>query len=171
MLRQEGFTLIELLVVVAIISVVSALAVSSLLRARIVANETAATGALRSINNGQGAYAAAGGQGSFATSLTVLATPCGAGVQGFISPDLSPATNGVVAAGTGVVKSGYQIEVVGNAVVGPSDCNGAPTSTDYRASAVPLSIGGTGLRGFVTSSSGTIYYDPNGGMAATAPIQ
>ena len=63
------------------------------------------------------------------------------------------------------------LSLVGNAVVGPSDCNGAPTSTDYRASAVPLSIGGTGLRGFVTSSSGTIYYDPNGGMAATAPIQ
>lgn len=168
---SSGFTLIELLVVVAVIGAVSAVAIPGLLRARITANETAAIGALRSVNNAQGGYAAAAGWGGYATSLAVLSTPCGSDVQGFISPDLSPSTSGVLSAGTGVIKSGYRIELTGNSAIGPNDCNGAQTNKDYRVTAVPQWIGVTGWRGFVTTSGGTIFYDPSGGTAASTPIQ
>ena len=168
---DEGFSLIELLVVVAIVGIVSGISIPGLLRARVTGNETAAIGTLRSVNNAQASYAASAGRGGFATSLTILGTPCGAAADAFISPDLSPATPGVTGVGTGVLKSGYQVDVAGNGVSGTVDCNSAATNTGYRATAVPQSIGVTGLRGFVTNNTGTIYFDPAGGTNATTPIQ
>jgi prepilin-type N-terminal cleavage/methylation domain-containing protein len=169
---EAGFTLIELLVVVAIIGILAAIGVAQATRARVTANETAAVGSMRAINGGQMSYASAAGQGGFATSLTILATPCMGSPRGFISPDLDPTAPGVTASGaTGVMKSGYTIDVTGNAAAGPNDCNGTPTDTDYVASAVPLTPGVSGVRGFNTSGGGTIFFDSAGTANGTAPIQ
>jgi prepilin-type N-terminal cleavage/methylation domain-containing protein len=150
-----GFTLIELLIVVATIGIISAIAVPQVLRARIAANESAAIGTLKTINNGQAGYAsAAGTDGGYAVSLAILAAPCPGSAVGFISADI---------AGDPSVKTGYTIALVaGSAEPAPEDCNGQESALGYYATARPLSVGLSGNRGFATSSRGVVFFDATG---------
>lgn len=152
---HAGFTLVELLIVIAIIGIIAAIAVPAMLRARRTANEAAAIGSLRALNSAENSYAATAGKGGFAPLLATLATPCPSSTAAFISPDLSidPA-----------VKSGYTITVAAATISspGPTDCNGVLTETAYYTSAVPVSAGLSGLRGFASSSGGSIFFDGTG---------
>lgn len=155
---SRGFTLVELLVVVAVIGVVAAIATPGLLRSRMAGNEASAIGSLRSIVAAQQDFGVI--SRGFATDLTTLASVCPGATTAFISPDLSA---------NGIEKSGYLFTVTPGlaAVAGATnDCFGNPTTSNYYATAAPLTIGASGTRGFAANLSGAIWQDTSGAVPA-----
>jgi len=161
----KGFTLIELLIVVAIIAILAAITIPSLIRARISANEASAIGSLRALMSGQSTFATSCGGGGWAGSFDALRTAPPGG-QPFIGPDLSAAN---LAPG----KSGYYVD---NTTAGPvvwpaaKTCNMVDDSvSNFVITSTPLSVGVTGVRSFGMTGQGTIYQD-NSGVQMTAPF-
>ena len=170
---SRGFTLIELLMVVAIIGIITAIAAPGLMNARRSALEISAIGSLRAINSAQATFAASCGNGFYAPSLALLATPPTAGGgEGFIGTDLASDPS---------MKSSYSVALTaGPAAQGaPPSCNGIPAGgvvASYFVGASPAA--GGGVRHFGTNQGGTIYQSTaplavtqTGAPAGATPIQ
>jgi type IV pilus assembly protein PilA len=66
------------------------------------------------------------------------------------------------------VRAGYQF-TIGNCQ--KVTANGTDRFTTYQVTAVPLTLGKTGDRGYCSDQFGTIKQDPAGGTNCTQPIQ
>jgi len=142
MLKQKGFSLIELLIVVAIILIIAAIAIPNLLRARISANESAAVGALRTLNTAQISYNSTYGTVGFAHPMSYLA--------GSTCASTAPTSTGaclidsVLGAGT---RSGYVFSL--------TNTSGTPAGS-YNFIASPVSVNQTGVRYFCSFADAVV---------------
>lgn len=151
--REAGFTLIDMLFVVALIGLLSSLAIPGLMRARGAAQAASALGTIRVINSGQLSFAISCGLGFYVRDLSALRTPAPGSTEGFLDDEL---TSGAV-----IQKSGYQFSMAGVEFPGaPASCNNIPvggTSTSYALVADPVDPNIAMPRFFGTNSDGVIY--------------
>jgi type IV pilus assembly protein PilA len=152
MRNRNGFSLIELLLVVAVILIISAIAVPNFLRSRQRANEASAVASIRVINTASVTYSMTYPNLGYPASLATLggANPCTASsTQACLIDDL-------IAQG---VKSGYSFIWTGD---------GATPSVTYLITGTPQAVGSSGQRMFCTDQTGVIRYDPTGSGCTSA---
>ena len=126
---RKAFTLVEIMIVVAIIGLLSALAIPNILRARLNANESAAISSLRSISTACETYRGAQDPNSYPPDMNTMVSA----IPPFIDPVL----------GSGA-KAGYTFQYV------------LITPYQYQATAIPQVPNITGIRSFFVDESGVI---------------
>jgi type IV pilus assembly protein PilA len=144
--QQKGFSLIELLLVVAVILIISAIAVPNFLRSRMRANEASAVASLRAINTAAVTYSITYPDLNFPASLTAMggAIPCSASSAGACLIDE------VLASGT---KSGYTFVWTGDGLV---------PSITFTLTGTPQVVGSSGQNMYCTDQIGVIRFDSSG---------
>ena len=156
--KANGFSLTELLIVMAVLMIITAMAIPNLVRSRIAANQASAVAAVRLVTVAEVAYSTTYNNGFSSTlgSLGPSATPAA-------TPTSTTAIliDSILATGA---KSGYSFTYV----PGPTDSTGRVNS--YRVIAVPLN-NWTGTFSYYSDQSGVIRENSNTTAGSTdSPI-
>jgi prepilin-type N-terminal cleavage/methylation domain-containing protein len=145
--NSRGFSLIELLIVVAIILIIAAIAIPSLLRSRIAANQASAVGSMRTLNTSNITYASTYNLG-YVPQLSYLGPGTGSGpstTQAGLVDSILSGPGGQTSA-----KSGYTFTYA----PGATDATGR--INNYTLTAAPITVGTTGTNYYFTDESGVI---------------
>jgi len=149
------------LVAIPLIGIIAAIAIPSLLRARVSANESATIGDIRTVISAQAAYQSA--NGGFYDTMECLARPEGC-IPGYTGPFFLDAE--LASART---KSGYARTFVPGPAAPPDATQAGKLSPSslmtWAYVAVPANRNQTGVRGFCGDASGRICFTSDG----TAP--
>jgi len=149
----RGFTLLELMIVVALIMIIAAIAIPSLIDSKISANEASAVASIRGITTAEVPYQSM--YGGYANSLANLggSEPCTRSAETACLLDQSLA---------GGEKAGYGFAAIGE------NRNGRE-NTSYVVGAAPEVFDRTGRRLFCSSDRGVLRADLNADASTTPP--
>jgi prepilin-type N-terminal cleavage/methylation domain-containing protein len=142
MKNEKGFSLIELMIVVAVIGILAVIAVPNLLKSKAAADEASAIASVRNLMTAEVAYFATTGNRKFG-SLDKLMS--------------AKVVDDVLGSGS---KDGYTFAVP----------TGDGASDNFTITAVPITVGKTGFRGFFGDATGVIRYTADGSTpSASSP--
>ncbi len=162
-IREAGFTLIDMMFVLALIGMLSTLALPALLRAKSAANAASALGTIRIVGGAQMSYALTCGLGFFAPDLPTLGVPPAGFTDTFLPPELT--------SGAAILHGGYNFSLYATPLAGtPPTCNGlaaGATAPTYVFVADPVNPAAN-PRFFGMNSDGVIY-EHNATFSGTMP--
>jgi type IV pilus assembly protein PilA len=159
---DRGFSLVELLIVVAVILIITAIAIPNLMHSKMAANEASAVSSLRTITSMSVVYNQTYSNG-YPPDLPTLGGPTGSTAN----CNQAEMLDSVLSAAP-FQKSGYQFGYTGTQgnVINPPGC-GTPGFNGFLATAAPLTEAVTGIRSFCSTEPGEINVDNTGNTASS----
>ena len=148
MRSTTGFSLIELLIVVAIILIIAAIAIPSMLQARMAAHESAAAGAISATKSAEAAYYTAYPTVGYSPDIASLGGPVPCTSSSTTVCIIDSALSAAIPGSFG--KGGYFFLATG------VQTGGATFNTAYEIGAAPMAVHSTANRDFCSTNDGVL---------------